>query len=338
MHASRTSLDSLLQSLLELHSVSGASLAVVRNGSIEVATAGTRDIATGEAVDTQTVFDAASLTKPLVAYTALQLADAGVLDLDERLAGFVQPVVHNDTRASLITARHILTHTCGLQNLRGKGESLRMYFEPGSWFSYSSLGFMYLQMAIEARTGESLETTVERLVFEPLGMRSSSLQWQDRFTDREAMPHEDGERVDAHRAPAPNASYSLKTTAGDYGAFVAAVLRGDRLKEETWRQWLTAAVMVPQGAIVHLDAGPTATEPDIGWGLGWGVEPSVGTFFQWGKMTGVRAFVMGSPAEHSGVVLFTNSNTGLRLMQDVTEGVLPGKHSAFKWLAGGVSE
>jgi CubicO group peptidase (beta-lactamase class C family) len=337
MRTANASLESRLQSLLEAHSVTGAAMAVVRNGSIEVAAAGMRDIAAGEPVDCDTVFDAASLTKPLVAYAVLQLVDAGVLGLDERLSGFVPPVVRDDRAAALITARHILTHTCGLQNLRGK-EPLRTYFEPGSRFSYSSVGFNYLQLAVEARSGEPLEATMRRLVFEPLGMLSFSLQWQEEFSGNEASPHEAGQPAEAHRAAVPSASYSLKTTAGDYGAFVAAVLSGQRLNESTWRQWLTAAVMVPQGVIVLLEGAPTALEPDIGWGLGWGLEPSAGTFFQWGKMTGVRTFAMGSPAKQAGVVLLTNSNTGLRLAREVTRDVLPGEHSAIRWLADGVSE
>lgn len=96
--------------------------------------------------------------------------------------------------------------------------------------------------------------------------------------------------------------------------------------------------MVPKDAIVHLDGEPSATEPDIGWGLGWGVEPSQHTFFQWGKMSGVRAFVMGSTLEQAGVVLLANSNLGLRLMNDITQDVLPGDHPAIRWLAENVDE
>src|SRR6185369_1909535 len=210
-------LGTRLQNLLNAHSVIGASMALVQNGQIELAAAGKKHVATGEPVDAGTVFDAASLTKPLVAYAVLQLVDAGVLSLDERLAEFVRSVVPDDPLAARITARHVLTHTCGLQNLRGK-EPLRIFFEPGSRFSYSSVGFMYLQLAVETMTGESIETSVRRLVFEPLGMRSSSLEWRDAFSENEAVPHEASERVEPHRAPAANASYSLKTTAGDYAA------------------------------------------------------------------------------------------------------------------------
>jgi hypothetical protein len=96
---------------------------------------------------------------------------------------------------------------------------------------------------------------------------------------------------------------------------------------------LKPVVHVPRGAAVHLDAEPAETEDDVAWGLGWGVEPSRGTFFQWGKMDGVRAFAMGSVAAQSGLALFTNANTGLRLMADVAALALSGTHPAIGWLA-----
>lgn len=331
------SLEARLHALLEEKSVVGASVALIRNGCIEVAAGGMRDVAGRLPVDTGTVFDAASLTKPLVAYAVLQLADAEVLSLDAPVVETVRPIVRDDPRATRITARHLLTHTCGLQNIRGK-EPLRMHFEPGAWFSYSSVGFMYLQLAIEAKTGEPLEFTLQRLVFGPLGMHASSLEWREAFAGNEAVPHEAGKGVQCHRAPAANASYSLKTTAGDYAAFVRAVLAGERLRKETWREWLTPAVMVPLHEIERLHGKPEATEPGIGWGLGWGVEPAAGTFFQWGKMTGARSFVMGSPARRTGLVLLANCNTGLRLAPELVAPFLPGEHPAFAWLRAGVSE
>jgi CubicO group peptidase (beta-lactamase class C family) len=325
-------LEEWLEPLLAARSVPGAALALVRQGEVEVFAAGVRDVESGEPVSASTVFDAASLSKPMVAYAVLQLADAGVLDLDQPLSQLVPPLVPDDPLAGRITFRHVLTHTCGLQNLRGK-DPWRMYFPPGARFSYSSTGFMHMQAAIEARTGEVLELTLRRLVFVPLGMRSSSFQWQDRFARHVASPHENGERLDKHRPLAASASYSLQTTAGDYGRFIAAVLQGAWLRQATWREWFKPVVHVPRGVAVHLDAEPAETEDDVAWGLGWGVEPSRGTFFQWGKMDGVRAFAMGSVAAQAGLALFTNANTGLRLMADVAALALPGTHPAIGWLA-----
>jgi CubicO group peptidase (beta-lactamase class C family) len=326
-----------LQHLLDRWAVTGASVAVVRHGAVATVAAGLRHAETGQPVTGDTVFDAASLTKPLVSYAVLQLVDAGVLDLDEPLVGFVRPVVADDARALHITTRHLLTHTAGLQNLRDE-RPLQLFYTPGSWFSYASLGFMYLQMAIEAKTGEPLEATMKRLVFDPLGMPASSLVWRETFAAHEAIPHEHGLQLAGHRALAANASYSLKTTAADYGAFLAAVLAGARLKRDTWRHWLSPAIMLPRGALTQLDGPPLAHEPGIGWGLGWGLEPGVGCFFQWGKMPGMRAFAMGHAASHTGFVVLANSHTGLRLMQPLAEAVLPGEHPAIRLLQTEVTE
>jgi CubicO group peptidase (beta-lactamase class C family) len=336
-HSNHAISQGRLAQLLQESSVTGAAVAVLREGEVEVVCAGVRDAHSGEAVDQQTVFDAASLSKPMVAYAVLQLADAGVLDLDAPLAASVPPVVPDDPRAARITLRHLLTHTGGLQNLRGT-EPLRTFFEPGAWFSYSSVGFGYLQTAVQAATGEPLDATLRRLVFEPLTMSRSSFEWQDRFAANVALPHENGLRHDKHLPRIASASYSLQTTARDYAAFVAAVLAGGRLQAATRDAWLRVAVMVPRGAVIQLEASPAETERGIGWGLGWGVEPAQQSFFQWGKMTGARAFVLGSTREAAAVVLLTNCNRGLRLMQAVAHEVLPGPHPAIGWLLANVTE
>lgn len=337
MGAGTPSLQSLLHSLVAGQGVTGASLAFVHDGGIELAVAGLKDARRSEPVDTQTVFDAASLTKPLVAHAALQLADAGTLRLDEPLSRWTPAIVPGDPAAASITLRHVLTHTCGLQNLPGK-DPLRVFFTPGSRFSYSSVGFMLLQRAIEAATGEPLEMTVRRLIFLPFGMQSSSLEWHDRFLVDSALPHAGHDPLDKHRPPAANASYSLQTTAADYAAFMAAVLRGDRLAPANWKRLHTAEVMVPLGDIVYLEPHAKATEPGIGWTLGWGIETGSGTLFQWGKVPGARALAMMDLGQQSGMVVLTNCNTGLRLMQGLADALLPGEHPAIRWLMEGVSE
>lgn len=329
--------DALIRSLYQNALVPGASLAVIRNGTVAVTTVGIKDLVTSEPVDELTVFDAASLSKPMVAYAVLQLADAGLLDLDAGLATYTPSILPDDAVATAITARHILTHTSGLPNLRDK-EPLRIHFQPGTRFSYSSVGFSYLQRAMEAITAEPLEKMMQRLVFEPLAMKSSSFEWQPQFAANVARPHVGHERLDKHCPTVASASYSLQTTAADYAAFVAAVLNGDRLKDTSSQQWLTPAVNATKGTAEHLDNTPAEIEEDIAWGLGWGLELNRGTFFQWGKISGVRAFIMGSRADQSGLVLFTNSNTGLRLISDLANSVLPGEHPAIRWLQTCVSE
>ena len=323
--------------LMAAVAIPGVALATVDKGEVRVMPMGVAELDAERPVAEATVFDVASLSKPVAAYIALQLADGGILNLDEPLSRIVQEGVPPQLASSPITARHVLTHTSGLPNLRGDGP-LRTYFPPGSWFSYSSVGFTYLQMALEAATTDSLEALAKRMVFDPLGMHSSSFQWHDRFNEDAATPHEGERRLEKHRPAAPHASYSLQTTAGDYAKFMVAVLNGSSLREATRRQWLTPTVRVPRGDATHLGDSPPETERDIGWGLGWGVEVTDATFFQWGKMDGIRAFAMGNPRTQSAVVLLTNSNRGLRLMDAAAEATLPGEHPAFSWLRTCVTE
>jgi len=176
-------------------------------------------------VDAQTVFEAASLTKPLVSFIALQLAEEGLLDLDAPLEDICGEYVLHDARARRITALHVLTHTSGLPNIVREEAPLKTYFAPGDRFSYGSSAFAWLQRAMQTLAGTSLEALARQRVFEPLGMRDSSLEWQDRFAANHAQGHDwEGEPVSKRRVEAAQASWSLLTTASDYILFLQAVL------------------------------------------------------------------------------------------------------------------
>jgi CubicO group peptidase (beta-lactamase class C family) len=220
----RAASDPDLQSLLSRHGVPGLALAVVGNGApVEVATAGVRNAVIGTPVDADTVFEAASLSKPVFAYAVLQLIDSGVLSLDTRLS-------------AAITVRHVLTHTSGLPNWRAKTTPLKTYFAPGERFSYSGEGFVWLQQVVETITGEPTDRLTERLVFEPLEMRRSSYIWQPAFDGAHADPHNAGSSPQSKKKPTEaNVAYSFQTTAPDYARFLGAVLSGARLKRETAR-------------------------------------------------------------------------------------------------------
>jgi CubicO group peptidase (beta-lactamase class C family) len=317
--------------------VPGMAVAVVRDGEVRMEAFGRRSAAATSPVGPSTVFDAASLTKPLVAYVVMQLADAGALDLDDLVAAHAPFALADEIAAAPITVEHLLSHRSGLPNLFDTG-LLRVHVPPGRRFSYSSVGYAYLQRAIEAVTGEPLEATVRRRVLEPLGMRDSSLIWQRRFEANHAVPHEGGVPLDKHRPPVASASYSLQTTAGDYARFVAATIAGTGLSEAAHTRWLAPCVAVPDGRAEDLseDGVPAAT--GLAWSLGWGREPEAGTFFQWGKTAGVRTFAMGTVGARTGIVVLANGNTGLRAIGPLVDEVLPRDHPAVGWLYTCVTE
>lgn len=322
-----------LLDLMKRSRVPGLSLFFTRNGSHDVLSLGVRSMQTKEPVDGRTVFEAASLSKPLVACAALQLVDAGKLDLDEPLSRFVGPFVPDDPASARITARHVLSHTTGLPNWRRDDLPLRSYFPSGSRFSYSGEGFVYLQSALERLTGEPLELLVRRLVLDPLGMERSSFIWLDLFSGAAASGHDgDGKVVPKLKPSRANAAFSLHTTASDYGKFVVAAMEGRLLSAKTARLWLEPRVPTPRGRFEALEPIPLEAEPDVFWGLGWGLEPGTGALFHWGANPGMTSFVLGVPEKRAAFVVFMNGDAGLDIVPDIVGHLMQGRHPALTWL------
>ena len=105
----------------------------------------------------ETVFEAASLGKPVFAYAVLRLVDAGVIDLDRPLFDYLPIPDANNPRMKRVTARHVLSHTTGLPNWRQQPVRARARHRTGqASFSYSGEGYFYLQRVVEALTRAAL--------------------------------------------------------------------------------------------------------------------------------------------------------------------------------------
>jgi CubicO group peptidase (beta-lactamase class C family) len=319
--------------LLAAHHVPGLSMATSSGTSAPVSMAsGTRDRLSGAPVDAATVFEAASLTKPVFAFTVMKLVQDGILSLDQPLAQYLPHYMSHDPAAAPITARHVLSHTAGLPNWRSDAYPLRTYFPPGERFSYSGEGYVYLQKAIEQLCGEPLERIAERMVFAPLAMTNSSLVWRDEFLAHHAVPHTSaGQRFDdgfaGKRFTAANAAGSLYTTASDYLRFLQAVLRKPDLDA-----WLAPCANVPRDSLTHLDSSVALSiRPDVAWALGWGIETDTRCFFHWGDQRGYKAFIIASPDGRAFVAL-TNGDAGLSFMSKLLAPVFPGPRPSLLWL------
>jgi CubicO group peptidase (beta-lactamase class C family) len=308
--------------LSERAGIPGFAIAIIARGRVARADGfGYADSAGGQRVDRNTVFEAASLGKTVIAYAALKLVDSGRLNLDAPLVQYLAyPDLPSAPRARLITARIVLSHTTGLQNERIGDDTLKLSFTPGSKFQYSGEGYTYLGRVIEEITGMPLAAAMDRLVFRPLGMRRSSFVWEKRFDDNAAVGH--GFFGEPRRATRPlvGRASTLQTTAADFGTFLVEILRGTGLQARTWRTMMSPAVEVA---------------PSIQWGLGWGIERgSAGTSI-WhhgdNSNTGFTAFMMLNVRERCGVVYFANSVSGLSIAREVAA-LVPGSHPSAAWI------
>ena len=330
-------LDPLVPRLLKEGDVPGLSIAVVRDRAVLWhRNYGVRNAATAAPLDDETIFEAASLSKPVFAYAVLKLVDAGVLDLDKPVAAYLPGDYIEDARAHAITPRQVLSHTTGFPNWRG-GRPLTMSFAPGERFSYSGEGFVYLQKAVERQTGQSLDALVRRLALGPLAMGSSSFDWEDRYESRKATGHDAvGNPLPVRRPAEAISAATLHTTTLDYAEFLIAALGGAALSRPTYSEMLRPQVRVDVGCSNCIAKKPTGKlSSELAWGLGWGLQETEDgpSFWHWGdNSSGFHAYVVGYPKARLGLVVFTNGLGGHGIIPDVVEASIGGRHPAFAWI------
>lgn len=315
--------------LMEAANVPGLSMAVVRDGKVFWQKAfGVKSRRTGEPVDENTMFEAASLTKTVTAYAAMRLVERGALDLDKPLHEYFPnreyAKLAGDDRYKKLTARLVLTHTTGLPNW---GD--RLTRDPGLQFGYSGEGFLFLGRAIERISGMPLQDFARREIFEPLEMDRTSYVSNEAYTRNAAPGHNERGEVSPLRENAePNGGASLLTTASDYAAFLCALLNARGLRKETIEQMTSPQVPVTKSRKI--------AEPfeNVFWGWGWGVQPGATGygFWHWGDNGDLRAYTVTYKDRREGLVYFANSNNGLAIAEAVTALVFPDHQYALDWL------
>ena len=183
-------LDRLFEKALKSGLFPGAVLTVATGGEVvfEAAWGGVTHVPWSARVSPGTVYDLASLTKPLaVALSVMALIERGKLHLDDTLGSFLSEVPLDKIQISI---RHLLGHTSGLPAYRPFYKELihlapdsrllemkKLFMAeplvslPGTQAGYSDLGFMLLGWVIESLTGKSLADVAQELVFEPLHVK-----------------------------------------------------------------------------------------------------------------------------------------------------------------------
>jgi len=315
------SLESDLPDWMEEAGIPGVAIAVVTSGDVWQGDFGVRDVAQSAPVEATTVFEAASLSKPIFARLVEDLVREGSLDLDRSLSEYWEyPDLAEAEWADEITARTVLTHRTGLPNWR-RDRPLEIQFRPGERFQYSGEGYVYLQRVVAEVTGKALSEWAAESLFEPMDLTRSSFVFETDDPNFASPHHSEGHTLAKRPSASPgNAAASLHTTAADYGRFIQATLRGMQTDPE-------------RHSSMARDATPVA--PGLAWGLGWGLELSgegEPALWHWGDNGPFKAFVFVDPRSDVGFVFFANSTNGLAITKRVLLRLFPGEHAVLDWL------
>ena len=354
LDGSRIEADELtarIDQLTKKANVHGLAVSIFNDDELAyIKTFGVKNTETGEPLRTDTVFYGASLSKAVFPVLVMQLVEEGVIDLDTPLVKYMDKPVHeyeakvwhedqgdlkNDELHKKITARMCLSHTTGLPNWRSEEEGLRIYFEPGTRYSYSGEGMVFLQVAIERLTKRPLEDWMQERVFQPYGMKTSSYTWQPRFEENYCHGHnEAGEVFKKDKDNAARAPSTLETTPEDYARFVQAVLKGQGLKESSWKEIFSPQIRIRS----KTQFGPyeETTEYDdieLSYGFGWGLfqTPHGRAAFKEGHGDGFEHYSVIFPEKGMGVVIMTNSANGESIYKELLEMTIANTYTPMEW-------
>ena len=280
----------------------------------------------------KTLYNMASLTKPVTAETVLREASAGKLSLDESMSPFwVDPDIKDDPWSKLLTPRLCLSHQTGFANWRRMtGGVLKMRWEPGTQTGYSGEGYNYVGRFAEKKMAKPFDALAQEMVFDPIGMKETSYTAKEWYAGRLAVPHgPKGEEPIDPVATTWNGADLLRTTIGDYAKFVVSVMHDEGLTKEiaAERATMTRDLVKPEDLDkVCKKAGEVGRcSITAGMGLGWQVETVNGVKLlnHSGSDWGVHTFAMFVPSQGIGVVVFTNGENGNEVIRKVVEALYP---------------
>lgn len=315
---------------MEALGVPGVSVAVLVDGEIAWARGyGIADLESRRPVTARTLFQAASISKPVAALAALQLVQEGRVALDadvnQHLTGWRVPA-NSFTAEAPVTLRGLLTHRAGLSvsgfpgygpdeavpdavgvlDGLGNTDPVRVVLPPGERWRYSGGGYTVMQQLVADVRGAPFAEVMRRRVLDPIGMVRSTYEQPippDRQDDIATGYRPDGTAVPGgwHTYP-EQAAAGLWTTPSELALYASEVQRAWRgVSSRVLGEALTREMLAPD---------------EDNWGLGPGISEDGERFRHGGSNQGFRSTFTATIDGDDGVFVMTNSDAGSRLANE----------------------
>ncbi len=344
----RQGLDGLtIAELMAQFSVPGMSVAVIRDFAVHWAKGyGIADVETGAPVDVQTMFQAASISKPVAAMAVLKAVQDGRFTLDDDINGILTSWQLNGgefTHERAVTPRMLTSHTSGLgdgfgfpgyhpndprpttvQILNGKAPSnvgeVFMERTPLSAMKYSGGGVTVMQLALTDAVGRPFPEILEEYVLGPIGMHNSAFE-QPLTAERDrnaARAHDgSGNAMDAKWHVYPElAAAGLWTTSTDLAEFAIEVQKSAQGESNRVLPRATVQEMLAPVGVGGYAVGFSISKNGEGWYFGHG-----------GSNWGFRALLIAHRVKGYGVVVMTNASRGSTVANEIKARV----ERAYAW-------
>ena len=352
--ASRSSLDEFrpqFESVLKQHEIVGGGFALVRGQAPE------RTLVFGEArrdthqrIDDATAYNWASITKTMTAIAILQLRDRGKLSLDDPAVRYLPELreVHDAFgNVDAITIRHLLTHSAGFRNPTWPWDCddasncdwqpfeptrwsqvaamlpyTHVAFVPGTRWSYSNLGYVFLGQIIERLSGDDFEVYIDKNILKPLGMASSYFDVAPYFLEShvaasylragakltpQPFNYDTGITTSNSglKAPITDMAKYLRFLIGEPGNPLYEIVLKRSSLEEAWTGVLPATE--PGQPATAYTAGPHGSQPKMG--LGFFVVETGGHRYIYhdGDQGGFSSELLIDPSDHCASILAVNT-------------------------------
>lgn len=331
---------------MRLYNIPAVSIAVVNNGQLEWANAyGYLSADSTQKVNVETLFQAASISKPVAAMGALKLVEQGKMNLDADINIYLKSWKIKPSRFTEqqpVTLRGLLSHTAGL-TVHGfggypKGRNIPTLVQvlngekpanspavvsdttPGRRTKYSGGGYVVMQQAVEDITGKAFPAFMQQTVLSPLGMTRSTY----------AQPLPDALAANASVAHFGNG----KKIAGGWHTYPEMAPAGLWTTPSDLARYIIDVQQALQGKGKHVLSAMMAKAMLVGplteHGLGPAIEGKGVTlaFTHGGSNAGYKCLFWASAEKGQGVVIMTNADRGMELINELMRSV----SATYGWL------
>lgn len=336
------SIEHYLDTKMESMKIPGISIAFINDGEVVYhTTKGYADIENHIPVTDTTIFEGASISKPVFAYFVMTFVEEGKLDLDKPLFHYLEyPDIKYDKRYEYITARMVLSHRTGFPNWREDEEDgqLKLHFTPDSDYFYSGEGYQYLALvlkSIEQTDWLGLEARFQNKVAKPLELDHTVFIQTPYTRKHKAQPYDSN----AKRFDWKNdywfkksdsvfvAAATIHSESSDFSKWMIAVMNKQGLNEASFKELFKPHSRVEKTDFYELNYTLGFTTLDI---------PFTNVYMHGGNNQGFTSWFALDTDKKWGYVLFTNSEYGEELGSEMLFYLLTGPDKTRAYLIVGL--